>query len=447
MNTITITITLDSAQQQSIDALSHMATALGALSVDVAPAVGAPPSAVAAPPPTTSVAAPAVIHATKAEALAAQAAPPAATAGVLGPADMRVTYVGPTVRSPAVDALQADFRDLPADSTRSLIAEIMPLARPDAKSVKATVTKGEAICLWVTGEKRCTSLAWTDNEERVSSYFTEKIGSNSDGSKRQYADALRALYLSYDQRDAARQQRYWLAYRTYQLREMAPSIGGGKPTAHELANTPTMAEIEQAKSEADAQGRAFVALGAAVQARNQNFVITPMFRKRDGTVVYCHDPTTAVPHVNENGYPVNENGYIIAEDSALAPVYVQNVYKTAGRYGQKVAVISREVHEHVMRWLEVSPNTKALFLDTTNAPVHNGAADGQSDTVAGLCRRIFEGVCGKQVTPGLIRRACANTTEMRAAIAFVMEGADLRNHSLLMEMTSGHYAFKGPASN
>ena len=45
--------------------------------------------------------------------------------------------------------------------------------------------------------------------------------------------------------------------------------------------------------------------------------------------------------MNENGYPVNENAYIIAEDSALAPVYVQNVYKTAGRYGQKVAVISR----------------------------------------------------------------------------------------------------------
>ena len=119
MNTITITITLDSAQQQSIDALSHMATALGALSVGVAPpsavaappsAVAAPPSAVAAPPRPTSVAAPAVIHATKAEALAAQAAPPAATAGVLGPADMRVTYVGPTVRSPAVGALQAEFR-------------------------------------------------------------------------------------------------------------------------------------------------------------------------------------------------------------------------------------------------------------------------------------------------------------------------------------------------
>ena len=67
--------------------------------------------------------------------------------------------------------------------------------------------------------------------------------------------------------------------------------------------------------------------------------------------------------------------------------------------------------------------------------------------VAGLCRRIFERVCGKQVTPGLIRRACANTTEMRDAIAFVMEGSELRNHSLLMEMTSGHYAFKGPASN
>jgi hypothetical protein len=455
-STTTITIAIASDQRQSIASLCHLATALGAQSFDVVVAAAASDWAAAtlvgtaAAPPSVAVAAapPSVVFATRAAAQASLASPPAAAAGAgLAPADMRVAYVGPTVRSPAVDALQAAFRALPADSPRSLVAEVLPLARPDSKSHKAIVTKGEALCLWVTGAKHCSSLAWTDDEERVGSFFTTKIGSHSDGSKRQYADALRALYLSYDQRNAARQDKYWVAYRTYQQRELAPNHGGGQPTAHELANTPTMAEIEQAKAEADPQGRAFVALGTAVQARCQNYEITPMYRRLDGALLFCHD-LAAVPGVNDaSGWPTRENAYIIPEDASAAPVYVQNHYKTKARYGQKVAPISPDVHEHVMRWLEVSPNKRALFLDTTNAPVHNGGADAGGDTVAGLCRRIFSGVCGKAVTPGLIRRACANTKEMRAAISFVMEGADLRNHSLLMEMTSGHYAFKGPASN
>jgi hypothetical protein len=36
---------------------------------------------------------------------------------------------------------------------------------------------------------------------------------------------------------------------------------------------------------------------------------------------------------------------------------------------------------------------------------------------------------------------------MRDAVVVVMKGAEIRNHSLLMETTSGHYAFQGPASN
>ena len=141
MATITTTITIAADQQQNIDALTHMATALGA-SVDVAATTAAVAVAVAAPPPP-------VIHATKAEALAAVANPPAATAGVLGPADMRVAYVGPTVRSPAVDELQAVFRDLSTDSKRSLIAEVMPLARPNRQSHTTIIRQAEAICQWV----------------------------------------------------------------------------------------------------------------------------------------------------------------------------------------------------------------------------------------------------------------------------------------------------------
>ena len=115
-------------------------------------------------------------------------------------------------------------------------------------------------------------------------------------------------------------------------------------------------------------------------------------------------------------------------------------------YGQKVAVIDADTHALVLAWLEESPNTAALFLDTNGHPVHNSSG-GKGDTVAGLCKRIFQSVCNKSVTPGLIRRACANTKEMRNAVVVVMKGAEIRNHSLLMETTSGHYAFKGPASD
>ena len=67
----------------------------------------------------------------------------------------------------------------------------------------------------MTGKECCTSLAWTDND--FASFFTEKIGGNGDGSKRAYMDALRMLYLSYDQRDAA----------------LPTELGCGSPTARQ----------------------------------------------------------------------------------------------------------------------------------------------------------------------------------------------------------------------
>ena len=381
--------------------------------------------------------------------MAAMANPPTAVAGEKGPSSMTELWVGPTERNPKVDALFKEFRGLPPDTDRNLIADLIPLARPDAKKPQPIVTKAMAICRWVTGSKSCTDLDWLDNEERVNSFFTQRIAANGDGSKRQHADALRALYLSHDKRDAARLQRYFLAYKTYQQREKAPGAGS-KASEEQLKNTPTMAEITLAKEQADTQGKAFVALAAKVQGRCQNMMITPCVRQLGGTLVHYETDADGfaqpVEHVEADGFPININAYIVPEDARLPPVYVQNVYKNSQVFGKKVAIIDPETHALVMAWLEESPNTAALFLDTTGQPVHS-SANGPSDTVAGLCRRIFQSVCGKAVTPGLIRRACADTKEMREAVTYVMEGADVRNHGLLMEMASGHYAFKGPASN
>ena len=420
---------------------SMLATAGEALTIsDAAPAAITPDSQPAAP----------AHYDTKADMLEAQqqAEPAGAVAGVKGPSDMRDGYTGLTLRSNHVDKVLAEFRQLPYDTDRNIIEEIIPLARPSCANPKPAIIKAKAIFKWVTQATPCpcTHLDWLDDEESVTSFFTEKIGSNGVGSKRQHADALCALYLTHDKRDAARQWRYYRAYLTYKQQEAAPSGGSKEVTAAQLANTPTMADIEQATEQADTQGRAFVALGTKVQGRCQNYVITPCVRLLDGSVVHYHDRTTPVERVGDHGYPSTINAYVVPEDGALPPVYVQNVYKTARDYGMKVAVIDPDTHALVMAWLAESPNTAALFLDTKGAPVH-GSSEGHGDTVASLCRRIFTAVCGKSVTPGLIRRACANTKEMRDAISYVMEGAHLRNHSLLMEMTSGHYAFKGPASS
>jgi hypothetical protein len=248
-----------------------------------------------------------------------------------------------------------------------------------------------------TSSKQCTDLDLLDEEVRASSFFTERKAGNSDSSLRQYAGVLRALCLSHDKRDAARLQRYFLAYKAYKGREDALGVGT-VPSEHQLANTPTMAEVNRAPEEAGTQGRAFVALNLKVQGRCQNMIITPLMRLMDGTLVHYSDALfgdhVPVEHVGTDGYPVNINAYIVPQDPHLPPVCVQNIYKTTDVYGKKVAVIDADTHELVLAWLQESPNERALFVDTNGHPVDNSSG-GKGDTVAGLCKRIFQSVCNK----------------------------------------------------
>jgi len=58
----------------------------------------------------------------------------------------------------------------------------------------------------------CYDLAWLDDEEDVMHVFSEHLKSNGNKSKQAHWDVLICLYLAYNQRDAARQERYFNNY-------------------------------------------------------------------------------------------------------------------------------------------------------------------------------------------------------------------------------------------
>ena len=111
---------------------------------------------------------------------------------------------------------------------------------------------------------------------------------------------------------------------------------------------------------------------------------------------------------------------------------------TAFFYKKKLGIVSAECHAAVLAWIEQS--------NPTGEPC-DSLFDCTLDGATRLCKQIFFEGCGKQTTPGLLRRACANTKELREATSVLIEAAALRDHSLMTEMVSGHYEFNGPASN
>jgi hypothetical protein len=221
-----------------------------------------------------------------------------------------------------------------------------------------------------------------------------------------------------------------------------------KANPTELANTPDMSEIEQAYEQADLQGKAFIALSKKFQGRSQNYVITVIRKKinyGNGTETYLRwcDGWKKLP-LGEDGFPCGDNYYVENDDPNKPDEYIQNCYKTNVKYGKKVGFVPTDCRKAVTDWVNSKErnwtNGGALFQTTEGKPVN-------ADNASALCKRIFSSVIGKKVTPGLLRRACANTKKNREAVAVLVNGADVRCHSFHTECSSGHYIFKGPQSD
>ena len=108
----------------------------------------------------------------------------------------------------------------------------------------------------------------------------------------------------------------------------------------ELANTPTIAEIDQAYEQADLQGKAFIALSKKFQGRSQNYVITVIRKDDDGK--YFHSGKFGRSYLwwkelplDDDGFPSGENFYVVNDDPNKPDEYIQNCYKTNVKYGKR----------------------------------------------------------------------------------------------------------------
>jgi hypothetical protein len=312
------------------------------------------------------------------------------------------------------------------------------------------------IKVWVTGCKDCNDgdLSWLNQTTKIAEAFTDPafkpnktpLCDQGYASKRQLADAIRMMYLSYQDREERQMKRYQDLYLTYQEFEKAQAMSKQPVNPTELANTPPYAEIDQTYEQADLQGKAFIALSKKFQGRSQNYVITVIRKDDDGK--YFHSGKFGRSYLwwkelplDDDGFPSGENFYVVNDDPNKPDEYIQNCYKTNVKYGKKVGFVPTDCRKAVMDWVHSKERSYgALFQTTEGKPVN-------ADTASALCKRIFFSAIGKNVTPGLLRRACANTKEIREAVAVLVNASEVRHHPHLMECTSGHYCFKGPQSN
>lgn len=376
--------------------------------------------------------------------------------------DLRPKKAGALVRAcKEVDKL---FAECLATPNPSFFIMLVNAARPQGeRAAKAMARRCGELKEWVTGCKDCNDgdLSWLNQTTKIAEAFTDPafkpnktpLCDQGYGSKRQMVDAIRMMYLSYQDRDARQLNQYFDLYRTYQEFEAAENLSPDKKVnPSELANTPTMAEIDQTYEQADLQGKAFIALSKKFQGRSQNYVITLIRKKADGK--YFQSGKFGRSYLwwkelplDEDGFPGGENFYVENDDPNKPDEYIQNCYKTNVKYGKKVGFVPTDCRKAVADWVNSNEwhrqwdvHSGALFQTTEGKAVN-------ADNASALCKRIFFSAIGKNTTPGLLRRACANTKEIREAVAVLVNASEVRNHSLLMECTSGHYCFKGPQSN
>ena len=349
------------------------------------------------------------------------------------------------VKSDDVDTLQDEFATLPADTPRNLMHEIGDLARPDVKNHKALNRNMATLCTHVTGSPTCRDLTWLDEEEKIVAWFA--ACKNKAGSKRTYSDALVCLYLSYEDADGARQARYFALHRGNCCGAIADQLSGEASEA-QIANTPTLAEIDDAFEKADLQGRALIALARTFQGRNQNYCLR-LLTRINGDMISSVTGAIPAEELHADGYPLDCNAYIFNMDGG-PDQYFQGKFKTVETVGRKVGDVPVETALAVKAWVTSdlhegaadSASTGFLFLDTKGKPVRCGV-DAPSDTVAGLCKRIFQATVQKAVTPGLLRRAFGNSPAHRASFAMLASTADVQNHTVAQQTTSGNYTGKG----
>ena len=373
------------------------------------------------------------------------------------PTDLRPKKAGPLVRACGpVDKL---FAECLATPNPSFFNDLVNTARPQGeRAAKAMARRCGELKEWVTGCKSCNNgdLSWLEQAARIEAMFTDPafkpnktpLCDQGYASKRHMADAIRMLYLSYPQRNIRQLLNYYDLYRTYGEFESAQAMSKQPVNPTELANAPTYAEIDQTYEQADLQGKAFIALSKKFQGRSQNYVITVIRKKinyGNGTETYLRwcDGWKKLP-LDDDGFPGGENFYVENDDPNKPDEYIQNCYKTNVKYGKKVGFVPTDCRKAVTDWVNSKErnwtNGGALFQTTEGKPVN-------ADNASALCKRIFFSAIGKNATPGLLRRACANTKEIREAVAVLINASEVKNHSLLMEAVSGHYCFKGPQSN
>jgi hypothetical protein len=375
------------------------------------------------------------------------------------PTDLRPKRAGALVRACGpVDKL---FAECLATPNPSFFYDLVNVARPQCeRAAKAMARRCGEIKEWVTGSKSCNNgdLSWLEQYARIEAMFTDPtfkpnktaLCDQGYASKRHMADAIRMLYLSYPQRNIRQLLNYNDLYRTYGEFESAQAMSKQPVNPTEQANTPTIAEIDETYEKADLQGKALIAVSKKFQGRSQNYVITVIRKKIDGTYVHitdsggrCEDGNGAQLPLEADGFPGGENFYVLNDDPNKPDEYIQCCYKTNVKYGKKVGFVPIDCSKDVREWVfsdEWSPHGGALFQTTEGKAVN-------ADNASALCKRIFFAAIGKNATPGLLRRACANTKEIREAVAVLINASEVRNHSLLMEAVSGHYCFKGPQSN
>jgi hypothetical protein len=354
-----------------------------------------------------------------------------ATAGVLATKSMTWSYVGLTERSEEVEAIQNEIQP---GSDRNLLREICEKQRPDVKLKKtadANYNRALKMWKWVTKSTSgtCYDLAWLDNEEGVMHVFSEHLKSNGNKSKQAHWDVLICLYLAYNQRDAARQERY---FNNYYATSAAANKDLGKSSEKDDANTPTIAEVQATMVNSDARGRCFARFASEFQPRNQNYIALVLFRNEAGLL--CHEDGTVAELKVNDGYPSDVNAIIIPKLSENFYMdrkmeYVQNFYKTSETFGRCIDKCSDEFAKAFREWWnDPSPhrrnNRTHLFVDG------NGQNGVNSDTTRNLCTKVFKETCNKSVTPTLLRRCFSNSPAHRDALKLQTETAYLQKHSL-----------------
>lgn len=367
-------------------------------------------------------------------------------------------YAGPTRQHAEAQRVQQEFES--GQRGGCMLSDVLKMqwtynGTSAAKNYKQVLGRLQAICKYVTGQASCTSLRWLDDEDAILRFFRDVLPTtasptgkaNNYESLSKWADALRRLYVFYHADFGAKQAQLMRFQGLHDnFCELQDTVRG-KATEHEMANTPTVAQIDQLISTETGQNRVFLLHAKQFIGRNMNYICDVLQRATDaeGTELWRWDEAGNVHELtqldddfgmHEDGYPMEGNALIrtTAADGTHSFEYFQSAYKTSKTFGRKVGGCSQELGEAITAM--GFEGRQSLFQRANGDPVSDDSH------VRELCKAIFAPLGMTDVTPTLLRRAMCNSPEHRAAFSLLIDTAAVMNHSLGMHC-GGRYTGKG----